>query len=621
MEIEQLAIRDFLADCEPLTQLSAATLDKLTMALEIQYFRRGSEMMKTGAENHEVLLIRSGAIEVTTAEGELYGRYGEGDWIGYRSVINSAPVSLDVMAWEDTLVYIVPEAAFLQLLQQEARVNRYFSNRKPERLRSAMQDSKVADYSLLSIHLRDLVHPALEVSRETDIRRTATLMTEADLNTVLVTDQNGLCGIVTDKDFRKRVIAGGLSLEAPIEQIMTPAPYTLPPGAPASEAVLLMTQRNFRHLPVVSKDDQQILGVVSSADLLRSQSHNALYLVGDIHHAEDLTALKRLSYHLPQALLNMVRSGLPAYDIAHAISSIGQAITRQLIRLAEDKYGPAPVPYAFIVAGSMARREQTAHSDQDNGMILSDDYDPEAHGEYFSHIATFICDGLDACGYVYCPGNIMATNEKWRQPLQVWRRYFSDWIERPEPQALLYSSIFFDLRCLYGAEHLLTDLRDEILQKTQQGSLFQAFMAGNALSNRPPLGIFKGFVLEKNGDNDKVLDMKKRGVVPVIDLARVYALAKGVASLNTTERLQAIADAPGGISDDNIADLKDAFEFISTTRLKHQALQIDAGKTPDNLVPPEQLSALERRYLKDAFSVVSDVQSTMAHNYQANRFR
>jgi CBS domain-containing protein len=95
----------------------------------------------------------------------------------------------------------------------------------------------------------------------------------------------------------------------------------------------------------------------------------------------------------------------------------------------------------------------------------------------------------------------------------------------------------------------------------------------------------------------------------------------GLPLTNTFERLDAILEAPGGISDDRIADLKDAFEFISMTRLEHQAMQIEAGKSPDNFVPPEELSALQRRHLKDAFEVVSTVQSTMSHNFQANRFR
>nr|CAA6809975.1 MAG: Predicted signal-transduction protein containing cAMP-binding and CBS domains [uncultured Thiotrichaceae bacterium] len=620
MEVEKLAIRDFLANCIPLKNLEASKLDELAMALEIQYFRRDSQVLTIGEKNDEVMLIRSGAIEATDADGKLYGRYEEGEWVGYRSVLRNGDISLDVKTLEDTLFYCLPGSVFTELLKSDERINSFFSERKPERLRSAMQEIKGDDYSLLTIRLRDLVRPALEIPRDTSIRNAAVKMAEAGSGMALVTEDGNLCGIVSDQDFTRKVLAAQMDASGAIDQIMTSDPFTLPGRSPASEAILLMARRNFRHMPIVSLSGE-IRGIVSTTDLLRSQSHHAVYLVRDIYCARDVETLTRLSKHLPKALVSMVRSNLPAYDIAHAISSLGQAITRRLIKLAEDQFGQPPVPYCFIVAGSMARREQTAHSDQDNGMILSDDYVPELHEAYFINIANFVCDGLDACGYIYCPGNIMATNPKWRQPVSVWRSYFMEWIERPEPKALLYSSIFFDLRSLYGDKNLLGDLRAEILEKTQKGSLFQAFMAANALSYHPPLGIFKGFVLEKTGDNVKALDMKKRGVVPVIDLARVYSLAQGLPALNTCERLDAIAAASGGISDERIADLKDAFEFISTTRLAHQAIQIEAGKSPDNYVPPEQLSTLERRHLKDAFEVVSDIQSTMSHNYQTDRFR
>ncbi len=621
MEAEKQAIRDFLVNTVPLRRLPAEKHDELALAMEVKHFRRGHQVLQIGEKNEQVMLVRNGAIEVTNVEGQLYGRYEEGEWVGYRSVLNQGDVSLNVRTLEDTEFYCLPGEVFIELVQSSERIRSFFSDKKPERLRSAMRETKRNDYSLLSISLGELVQPALAVPRRCTIQETALQMTKANANTAVITDNGSLCGIVTDQDFRQRVVADQIDLSGAIDQIMTANPYTLPPTVPASEAVLLMARHNFRHLPVVETASKKIQGIVSTTDLLRSQSHNAVFLVGDIHLAKDIERLKYLSTHLPKALVNMVRSHLPAYDIGHAISSVGQAITRRLLYLAEEQFGPPPVPYAFIVAGSMARYEQTAHSDQDNGMILSDDYDPEQHEAYFMNIAKFVSDGLDACGYIYCPGNIMATNPQWRQPLSVWRGYFDEWINRPEPKALLYSSIFFDLRSIYGEHNLMQELRTEILQKTRKGSLFQAFMAANALNYQPPLGIFKGFVLEKTGNNVKALDMKKRGVVPVIDLVRVYTLAQGIEKLNTVQRLDAIAAAPGGLSRETVADLKDAFEFISMTRLEHQAMQIEAGKEPDNFVPPEQLSALERRHLKDAFAVVSDVQSSMEHNYQAGRFR
>jgi CBS domain-containing protein len=624
MEVEQLEIRDYLAKCPPLTELPADYLNEVAQGLEIQYVRRGTDVLKAGGINHHSFLIRSGAMEVFLPNGELYGRFSEGEWVGYRSVMRDGKVSMDVKAIEDTLLYAVPGQMFLEMLERFERVRKYFTDGKPERLRRAIQEIRGADdgFAMITLHVRDLMKLPMLVGRNESIQQVARQMSEVNAQTAMVTeDDASLCGIVTDVDFRRRVVAEGLSVHLPIADIMTVNPLTLSSRDQASEALLLMARRNIRHVPVM--DGKDVVGVISASDLLRSQSHNAVYLVGDIFAAAHVERLAELSKVLPKVMVGLVKNSLPASDIGQAITSIGQAIVRRMLALAEEKFGAPPVPYAFVAAGSLARREQTAHSDQDNGMILSDDYNEAEHGEYFRNLARYVSDGLNACGYVYCPGDVMATNDQWRQPLAVWRGYFETWINKPEAKALMYASIFFDLRCLHGDESLLTDLQEEILKKTKASTLFQAFMASNALSHRPPLGFFRGFVLdkEKDGSDEKGMDMKKRGVVPVIDLARVFALAGGLSPINTWERLDAIADEGVLLSQASVNDLRDAFEFISMVRLQHQAKQIEKGQSPNNYVPPEELSALERRHLKDAFEVIATTQTIMASRYQADRFR
>ena len=219
----------------------------------------------------------------------------------------------------------------------------------------------------------------------------------------------------------------------------------------------------------------------------------------------------------------------------------------------------------------------------------------------------------------YCPGDVMASNPKWRQPLAVWRSYFDKWIFNPQPKALMYASIFFDLQCVRGDAGLLESLQSEVLKKTRGNTIFLAYMTANALQFHPPLGIFKQFVLEKGGAEEKALNMKKRGIVPITDLARVYALSAGVNALNTRDRLEAASKA-GVLSRSGMADLRDALEFIASVRLQHQSQQIRAGQTPDNFVPPEHLSSLERRHLKDAFDVVDTIQTAMESSNQVGNF-
>ena len=283
--------------------------------------------------------------------------------------------------------------------------------------------------------------------------------------------------------------------------------------------------------------------------------------------------------------------------------------------MAEAELGAPPVPYAWLASGSQARREQTGVSDQDNCMILDDAYDEAEHGAYFEAFAKYVCDGLNACGYVYCPGEMMAMTPTWRQPLAHWLRYFGSWIDEPEPMAQMLSSVLFDMRPIRGESALYDQLQETTLNKARKNSIFIAHMVSNALTHTPPLGFFRNIVLIRGGAHHHRFDMKLSGVVPIIDIARVYALTAGIKHPNTRDRLEAERQA-GVLSKSGARDLLDALEFISITRLKHQAQQIRAGQEPDNFMAPQDLSRFERSHLKDAFLVVKAIQTSMAHSHQ-----
>lgn len=619
MEIEQLEIREYLSRCAPLDKLDKEVLDQITCCLEVNCVRRGSQILKPGDINRSLYLIRSGAVEIRNADDELHDRLGEESWFGFRSLFRGGDVVLSATAMEDTLLYQLPIKTFHTLIDQHESVRRYFSNKDPVRLRHAIneiQDNQ--NNTLIATHVCDLTHGTPQMIEQTaTIEEAAQQMKKATVTAMLVMDKGKLCGILTDRAFCTKVTANRMSFDDPVVAIMTPEPMTIPATTLGAEALLMMARHNIRHLPVMKGN--AVIGMITATDLIRQQSYNTIYLINEIHRADTLEELQQLSRQLPDTMATLVDSSLTAYDIGHAISSIGEAITQRLLRMAEEQYGEPPVAYAWIAAGSLARNEQTAHTDQDNALILSDEYNPRQHGEYFEKFSHLVCDGLNACGYVYCPGDVMASNPKWRQPLSVWRGYFDKWIFNPQPKALMYASIFFDLQCVRGDSNLLKELQNEVLIKTRGNTIFLAYMTANALQFHPPLGLFKQFVLEKGGAEEKALNMKKRGIVPITDLARVYALSAGVNALNTQDRLEAASKA-GVLSRSGMADLRDALEFIASVRLQHQSQQIRTGQTPDNFVPPEQLSSLERRHLKDAFDVVNTIQTAMQSSNQTGNF-
>lgn len=256
------------------------------------------------------------------------------------------------------------------------------------------------------------------------------------------------------------------------------------------------------------------------------------------------------------------------------------------------------------------------HSDQDNLMILSDDYIEEKHSEYFINLATYISDGLNECGYIYCPGEVMTTNNKWRVSLSKWKKYFYNWINEPESKALMYASIFFDMKCIYGDTSLLEALRNEVFTMSKKNHIFLSHMAANANQYRPPIGFFRNFLLDKNELKIEALDMKKKGVTPIVDLARVYAISYGVQAINTIDRLKKLIEIKA-MSKEGGKDLIEAYKIINSMRIKHQANQIKQDITVNNYIEPIEISALEKKHLKDAFKMVLDMQDAMANSYQS----
>ncbi|MEJ2694622.1 MAG: putative nucleotidyltransferase substrate binding domain-containing protein, partial [Candidatus Thiodiazotropha sp.] len=383
------------------------------------------------------------------------------------------------------------------------------------------------------------------------------------------------------------------------------------------QALMTMTRLKVHHLPVMR--DTEVVGMLTATDLARHQTTNSAFLATDVRKAETIEDLANISARLPELQFQLANSSATALHIGDAISSITDSLTARLIEMAEAELGPPPVPYVWMSGGSQARREQTSHSDQDNALLISDEMRPE-HADYFEMLAKRVTDGLNTCHFIYCPGEAMASNPKWRQTLSAWRKYFNTWVNKPDPMALMLSSIFFDLRPVYGEKELFHELQTEILDKTRGNGIFTAYMAANALQHRPPLGFFRTFVLIHDGAHDDTFDIKHRGIVPITDIARVFALSQGLKPVNTTERLLAAAETPI-LSREMCENLVDALEFIASIRINHQAEQIHQGIPTDNYLSPNDLSDLERRHLKDAFRVIQDMQETMDNRYQGGRFR
>jgi CBS domain-containing protein len=466
-----------------------------------------------------------------------------------------------------------------------------------------------------------LARGPVAITANASIREAALVMRNAGVSSLLVTaepDARGaLLGFLTDRDLRNRVVADGLDIDSMALSVASHHVHTITASAPVFEAMLMMTRLGIHHLPVV--EGGHVIGVLSGTRLQELHTSSPLALAARIHRQGDVAGLAALAGEVGGLQRELAAAEASAYNSGRILTSITDALTVRLIELAQERLGPPPVDYAWVAAGSQARTEQTAKSDQDNCLVLDDDYDEAEHGAYFRALSHYVCDGLDVCGYVHCPGEMMAMTDQWRQPRHTWLRYFRKWVHQPDPQALMLTCVFFDQRVVHGNAELLRGLRQQVLQDTAGNAIFLAHMASNALSRTPPLGLFGQLNSRRDPEHPGTLNMKHHGLVPIVDLARVYALAGGIAAVNTQDRLHAVGNH-GEVSQGSARDLSDALEFMAFLRLRHQARQMAAGQQADNFMRPDSLSNFERTQLKEAFNVVQTLQEVLTQRYGAGRF-
>ncbi len=589
----------FLASVHPYDSLSEGDLNALGAVCEARDFAPGDLAFAVGDTVADLFIIAEGEVEITDETGVQLSILGPRNSFGERALLRGDAASRTATVTAQSRMIVMPAATLFGLIEGQPAVARFFDRRRPTRA-----DRK--DLTTLPVDQLMTRNP-VTCTPQTTIREAAAMMHEAHISSICVTSPDGLEGIVTVRDMTGRVVAQGADINGPIRDVMTRTQLTLGPKALVTDVLHLMVERGIGHIPIV--DGTDLLGIVTQTDLTRAQAMSSADLVGRVAKADEAATMARATAEIPQLLVQLVEAGNRHEVITRLITDIADTATRRLLALAEAELGAPPVSYLWLACGSQGRQEQTGVSDQDNCLILSDDV-TDADMPYFAALAKYVSDGLDTCGYFYCPGDMMATNPRWCQPLQVWRDYFKGWIAKPDPEAQMLASVMFDLRPIGGDQTLFADLQKKTLKQASKNSIFTAHMISNSLKHQPPLGLLRGLATIRSGEHRNQLDLKHAGVVPVVDLGRIYTLQGRLTQVNTRARLEA-AMAAGVLSSSGGADLLDAYDLIAVTRLEHQAAQIKAGEKPGNYLDPSQLSDFERSHLRDAFVVVKTMQSAV----------
>jgi CBS domain-containing protein len=596
-------ILQFLKSVHPYDAMAEAAQEVLSRRIEAWRLAQDMVVYDLGDRLKGLFLIFEGAVEIRDENGEVLSQLRQRNSFGERGLMLDGIAVSSARTSEDTTLLVVPPDVFHDLIATQHCVARFF-----DRARKAQASGN----ELALTRAKTLMSTSPLTCRPDDtVRQAAQVMRDNHVSSLCVLDgDGGLVGIVTIRDLSGKVLAEGRPADTIVGDIMTADPVTLTPNAIGSDLLHLMMERRIGHVPIV--EGGRLAGIVTQTDLTAFQAISSAELVAEISRCGNADEIARVTARIPRLLVQLVAGGSRHEVVTRLITDIADTATRRLLALAEEKLGPRPVPYLWLACGSQGRQEQTGVSDQDNCLFLDDGVRPEDRTGYFADLARFVSDGLNTCGYVYCPGEMMATNPRWCQPVGIWKSYFDGWIAKPSPEAQMLSSVMFDLRPIGGDKSLFEDLQGKTLKAASENSIFVAHMISNSLKHAPPLNLLRGLATIRSGENKNTLDLKHNGVVPVVDLARIYALRGQIGEVNTRARLEEARER-GQLSRSGAGDLLDAYDLIAETRLLHQANLVKHGSAPDNFLQPSDLSDFERSHLRDAFVVVKTMQSAVGH--------
>lgn len=622
-------IIDFLKKVPPFQFLAETEIRKAAQSMSMEFYPKGTTILyQDGPPSKYLQIIKKGGVKVFIKpdDEEIVIDYrSEGDVFGFLSLVSGDKSRANVVAVEDTITYLITKEAIVKLLDTSPLFSEFF-------LKSFL--NKYIDKTFKEMHNKSLLYSGgdkllftspvgelaskdvVTASQDITIKEAAGIMSEKRISSLVLVDPEGVpVGIVTDRDLRDKVVSKGRSVDDKISSIMSVSLIKSDARDYCFDALLKMIRYNIHHLLVV--DEGRLKGIITNHDFMMLQGASPLSIAKEIESQYSVDRLIPASKKINETVNLLLKEGAKASNITRIITEINDRLVKKILEIAERKFGPAPLNFCWIVYGSEGRKEQTFKTDQDNAIIYEDpasEIEEEKAKKYFSEFTVFVRDSLVKCGFPLCPADYMASNPEWRQPLSVWKKYFSKWISSPTPDSILKSLIFFDFRHLFGDSGLANELKTHLSLATKEQKEFFSEMADAITKNRPPLGIFKKIIVEKNGEHRNELNLKIRGIAPLVDIVRLFAIDAGIAETSTLERIRLMKDGHP-ILKKYADDIEQAFEFMALLRIHNQIEQAGKGELPDNYINPGKLSNLEKKILKESFNIISRVQDAVIDHY------
>jgi CBS domain-containing protein len=622
------AIMSFLREHSPFSHMDDAHLAHFAEHASLRFYADGDIVLSPDdGPVTRFNVVKQGRIvgerlRDSDAEPEITFEISIGECFPLAALIGERPTRTLHRASGDTFCLSIENDAFIVLLSESDPFRDFcirgvssLLEQVNQNIQSKAMVSMGSGSSLDTPLERYALRNPIVCSPDLPVRKAVARMHDNSVGSIVITDDTRIPkGIFTLRDLRTLVADERAPLDTPIGQVMTPDPCCLTGQADAFEAAMKMAEHHFSHVCVVD-DEGHLIGMVSERDLFSLQRVDLVNLARTIGTANQLRTLVDLRADVSRLVDAMLAHGADSGQVVKIITTLNDVTVRRVLELNLMKHDPG-IPFTWLTFGSEGRQEQTLLTDQDNGILFvtPEGMTEDQAREKLLPFADRVTKELAECGFTLCKGNIMASNPKLCLSGDEWDEWFLRFIDASTPQNLVYSSIFLDMRAVFGDREPLEKLLDQVLARIRKNDLFQKMLAGNAVSRRPPLTMFRGFRYAQDGDRHS-LDLKRQGLAPFVEAARVFALANGVRDANTLERMNQLART--GVFDPKDAQAwKEAYSLIQAIRMRAHQEQLNRNEALSNYINPDDLNPLDRRILRESFRQAQRLQQKLEVTYQ-----
>lgn len=635
-------IEEFLVKYPPFSLMRGENLRLILDRIRVRYVDKGDIIYRQGETTHEYFyMIRRGAVRLERTEGAtniLLDIYDEGDVFGIRPVIADQPYLSTSIAHEETILFLISADDMRRVMQNNSKVAYFLASSFASGAHGKVQSEEGEGVVLISsegvfrekelYEVQTIQHVRQPVTCEPDttIEEAARTMTREEVRSIVVTDErNHPLGIMTDSDLRKFVGAGNFDPQKLVKDVMHQPVISLPRGTSYADTQIVMIQHGINQI-VITEDGTEntpVVGVFSESEMLAYQGNSPGMIIEQMKKKDRPESLKKIRDRADFLLEKYLSQDVSARFISDVMTAINDALYVKAIQIAKEEIRKEkgiiqPALFCWVAIGSHGRREQIVRTDQDHAIIFAD-VPQEKYEEvknYFLDVAERVVRIMEICGFSRCPADMMADNPNWCMSLEEWKNQFSKWIMSPNNESILHSNIFMDYRAVYGEVEFTKDLTAHIMKMVHENRIFLTYLAKYAASTPPPLSFFRNFILEKDGAHKDQFDIKQRGMLPLVDAARVLVLDQKVEQMNNTiQRFRKLAEVELKNAE-MYQDAEVAYEILMKLRAQNGIRNSNSGR----FISPDDLNKMQRLLLRNSFKPIEELQEVLRVRFQLNFF-